>query len=275
MVHRDTTTTTVDAAGELHEMARWRTLVDYSPDKMAEDPDVRRVIDPGSKILDIVNVIANSKDVPEGSKEHATIVVEIIRDFLQHLGERNVFKPLALAVVSRNDEESYVGASIAVSNFLRPLHLHKRIADFKKPSLRKAVIFNKPLITTDTQNWSSKARKRDGTYKPPCTNCRNTFKHLRGFIRNTEQGDGNRGTFLGACAEFCPVDKLLQDKTNDDQEIYRRLQVNSELSSQLYREFNSIARQCQHAIESVRTAHKEIQETVHIFGFKPECKFPK
>ena len=59
---------------------------------------------------------------------------------LKHLGEINVFKPPALAVVSRKDEKSLVGAANAVSNFLRPLHLHKRIADFKKPSLRKAII---------------------------------------------------------------------------------------------------------------------------------------
>lgn len=96
----------------------------------------------------------------------------------------NVFKPEALAVVSHNNK-SFVGASIAVSNFLRPLYLHKRIADFKKPRLREAIIFHQPLNTKDTQDWTSQALNIMGTYKPACTNCRRTFERLNGFVPET------------------------------------------------------------------------------------------
>ena len=132
-------------------------------------------------------------------------------------------------MVSHNNK-SFVGASIAVSNFLRPLYLLKRIADFKKPRLREAIIFHQPLNTEDTQDWTSEARNIMSTYKPACTNCRRTFERLNGFVPETEPVDGKNRTFLGACAEFCPVDKLLYDETNasDVQETGNRLQRNLE-----------------------------------------------
>ena len=189
----------------------------------------------------------------------------------------NVFKPEALAVVSHNNK-SFVGASIAVSNFLRPLYLHKRIADFKKPRLREAIIFHQPLNTEDTQDWTSEAINIMGTYKPACKNCRRTFERLNGFIPETEPVDGKNRTFLGACAEFCPVDKLLHDETNasDVQEIGNRLQGNLELCLTYFTKFNAISKQCQDAedskdIQKIREVYTQIHPTVHIFGRIPDC----
>ena len=148
-------------------------------------------------------------------------------DFFKLLGSENVFKPKALAVVSHNDK-SFVGASIAVSNFPRPLYMHQVIADIKNPSLREAIIFHKPLQTEDTRDWTSVAIQvgKEGAKKPACTNCRNTFN---GFVPKTEQQIGGKNrSFLGVCAEFCTVDKLLHDETNasDGEKIGKRLRGN-------------------------------------------------
>ena len=79
------------------------------------------------------------------------------RDLLSSLPE--LFRPKVLAVVSHNGE-SFIGASIVVSDFLRSLYLQKRITDFKNPSLRKAIIFNQPLETADTQDFRNSALQR-------------------------------------------------------------------------------------------------------------------
>ena len=56
------------------------------------------------------------------------------------------------------------------------------------------------------------------------------FWKVKWLVPETEPVDGKNRTFLGACAEFCPVDKLLYDETNasDVQEIGNRLQRNLE-----------------------------------------------
>ena len=63
--------------------------------------------------------------------------------------------------------------------------------------------------------------------------------------------------FLGACAEFCPVEKLLYDETNasDVQEIGNRLQRNLEQCLTYFTKFNAISKQCQDAEDS-----KDIQK---------------
>ena len=180
-------------------------------------------------------------------------------------------------MVSHNNK-SFVGVSIAVSNFLRPLYLHKRIADFKNPRLREAIIFHQPLNTKDTQDWTSEAINIMGAYKPACTNCRRTFERLNGFVPETEPVDGKNRTFLGVCAEFCPVDKLLHDETNasDVQEIGNRLQRNLERCLTYFTKFNAISKQCQDAedskdIQKIREVYTQMHPTVHIFGRIPDC----
>ena len=169
------------------------------------------------------------------------------RDLLSSLPE--LFRPKVLAVVSHNGE-SFIGASIVVSDFLRSLYLHKRIADFKNPSLRKAIIFNQPLETADTQDWRSEATMISGTPKPTYRNCRRTSRKLEGFVRDNERGDDRNTTILGACAEYCPVDKLLHDETNDGPEIGHRLQENLGRCLELFKKFGVIGEQCQEAVNS-------------------------
>ena len=169
---------------------------------------------------------------------------------------------------------------MAVSNFLRPLYLHKRIADFEKPRLREAIIFHQPLNTEDTQDWTSEARNTKGNHdiKPACANCRRTFQRLNGFVPETEPGDDQNRTFLGACAEFCPVDKLLhyETKASDGQEIDNRLRRNLERCLIYFTKFNAISKQCQDAedskdIQNIREVYNQIHPIVHIFGRIPDC----
>ena len=87
---------------------------------------------------------------------------------------RNIFRPNALALVSRNKKWFEVGSSMAVSNFLRPPCLYDRIFHFK-PSLKKAVILVEPLDATEgtLQGWHCFAfNNRDyKNNKDPCQNC--------------------------------------------------------------------------------------------------------
>ena len=186
----------------------------------------------------------------------------------------DLFRPKVLAVVSHNGE-SFVGASISVSNFLRPLYLHKRIADFKNASLRKAIIFHQPLETEYTQEWRSKAKMINGHPKPTCGSCRRTFKNLKGFVPENVQGDDRNRSILGACAEYCPVDKLLHHETNDDPEIGHRLQKNLRRCLELFKKFNAIVKQCQEAVNSgniqkIKQVYEEVHPILDIFGRSPE-----
>ena len=159
--------------------------------------------------------------------------------------------------------------------------MHKRIADFRKPSLREAIIFHQPLETADTQDWRSEASKIYGTHtprdtaKPACGNCRRTFRNLEGFVRENEQGDDNNTTILGACAEYCPVNKLLHDETNDGSEIGPRLHMNLGRCLELFQKFDAIGKQCQEADSSKnkriqKKVYKQVHTILDIFGRSPE-----
>ena len=128
-------------------------------------------------------------------------LLQIVRELFSPLRTKNIFKPKVLAKVSRNDW-GFIGSSIAVSSFLRPLYLHKRVINFKR-RLRKAVVFAKPLLEpSDDQgtvdSWSCIAYKikfdKDtntnvkvcyAIKKAPCKNCRHMFKGLRALISDT------------------------------------------------------------------------------------------
>ena len=186
----------------------------------------------------------------------------------------DLFRPKVLAVVSHNGE-SFVGASISVSNFLRPLYLHKRIANFKNASLRKAIIFNQPLETAYTQEWRSEAKMINDHPKPACGSCRRTFKNLKGFVPENVQGDDRNRSILGACAEYCPVDKLLHDEKNDGPEIDHHLKKNLGRCLELFKKFNAILEQCQEAVNSknlqkIKQVHEEVHPILDIFGRSPE-----
>ena len=199
--------------------------------------------------------------------------MEIAAAFFSFFSSSNIFKPKVLAKVSRNDKWS-VGSSVAVSEFLRPLCLYKRIVNFK-PSLKKAIASHQPLVTKDNQYWSSSARQiakhHELRAKPPCQNCTMMFKSLVGFIRTSEQG--RSGTFLAACAEYCPVDHLLADEVSSPEEnqwINDKLQRNKEQCTVLYRNFRDIENRCIEAMKNNADLRREIRDKVHIFGVKPE-----
>ena len=209
----------------------------------------------------------------------------IAKDHFQCFSSKNIFKPKALAKVSHKDKWS-VGSSVAVSEFLRPLCLYRRIANFKQ-SLKKAIACNQPLVTEDNQDWSSSAsafaKNQELKAKPPCQNCRMMFKSLVGFIPSSEQGGS--GTFLGACAEYGPVDQLLADEALSNEENERindKLHRNREQCTMLYLNFRDIENRCNEATKKnqrqlrnmkfkVADLSREIRDKVHIFGVKPEC----
>ena len=196
------------------------------------------------------------------------------RDFFKTLSSKNIFKPKVLAMVSRNGKWS-VGSSIAVSHFLRPQCLYKRIAKFK-PSLQNAIISYKPLDTGGHEtSWSSAAFSTgvEGGTKAPCQNCTTIFKNLEGFVQEKSN------TFLGACAEYCPVNQLLQEDSvealseDDRQWINAALGRNRKQCKVLFEEFSKIESKCNKArgTKGERDVFCEIRDKVHIFGLKPEC----
>ena len=211
----------------------------------------------------------------------------IAKDHFKLLNSKNIFKPKALAKVSHRDKWS-VGSSVAVSEFLRPLCLYTRIANFKQ-SLTKAIASNQPLVTEDNQNWSSSAWAFEGENhnlkaKLPCQNCTMMFKSLAGFIQTSEQGGS--GTFLGACAEYGPVDQLLADEAlspEENQWIRDKLRRNKEQCTVLYLNFRDIENRCnevrtqdqrrrlRNMNSTVADLSREIRDKVYIFGVKPEC----
>ena len=210
----------------------------------------------------------------------------IAKDHFQCLSSKNIFKPKVLAKVSHEDKWS-VGSSVAVSEFLRPLCLYTRIANFKQ-SLKKAIASSQPLVTKDNQKWSSSAwavaKNHELEAKPPCQNCTMMFKSLAGFIQTSEQGGS--GTFLGACAEYSPVDQLLAVEAlppKENQWINDQLMRNREKCTALYRSFRDLENRCNEVLNrknkkelrnmkfKVEELSREIRDKVHIFGVKPEC----
>ena len=207
--------------------------------------------------------------------------MDTAKDLLKALSSKNIFKPKALARVSHNGQWS-VGSSIAVSHFVRPLCLLRRIGNFKH-CLKKAIVFYQPLDTADNQNWSSQAlRTGQGeapTTKPPCQNCTAMFANLEGFIERTFVGPPTfvgantslgANTFLGACAEYCPVDQLLADKSLSEEEnrqINDALEQNKDICKRYFRNFQEIRiSEWNEALEIIKVVFKE-----HLFGLRPRC----
>ena len=227
--------------------------------------------------------------VQTGSKDHANQVLEMARSFLQTLHDDNTFLPKVLAEVSR-EENSFIGASIAVSHFLRPIYLYSRVINRKK-SLAEAIIKYRALDISPKQNWEFKAFQRETVEiqknerekeitkqhvgpKDLCQNCEMMF-------RGDKSGKGGR-SFLGACAEYCPVDELLPDESKlkdslDDSVIGYLLNRNLSRCSLLFKEFKNIYERCKCAVNSrdddreVEAVYWEVIHKLNIFGLKPEC----
>ena len=231
------------------------------------------------------------KSIQTGSKDHANRVLQMARSFLRTLHDKNTFLPKVLAKVSR-EENSFIGASIAVSHFLRPIYLYSRVINRKK-SLAEAIIKFRALDISPEQNWEFEAFERETVEiqknegkkeitkqhvgpKDLCQNCKMMFL-------GDKSGKGGR-SFLGACAEYCPVDELLPDESKlkvtdvkgDDSVIGYLLKRNLSRCSLLFKEFENIYERCKSAVNSrndkeVEAVYWEVIHKLNIFGLKPEC----
>ena len=211
------------------------------------------------------------------------------------------FRPKVLAKVWRNDR-GFVGSSIAISTFLRPLCLQKRVINFK-PRLRKAVVFAQVLRIPSNgeapeSSWSSIAygppcvqeiggekRVHYIRDKAPCKNCQNTFKEVMGSMSGTNLESAGDKSFLGACAEYCPVNELIPANSvgrDTDPEMHSKLDRHRERCSSL---FKGIRKLCKLANEldaedlpdaeykkRLEYAAKPLVNALNIFGLRPECK---
>lgn len=212
------------------------------------------------------------------------------KELFSTLATKNTFKPKVLTQVSHNGKW-FVGSSIAVSHFLRPLSLYYRIRDFKK-SLKKAVVDFQPLETEDNVQWNSLSFwfKPVGykTEKPPCQNCMVMFRNLSGFLggRDNLREEGVGETVLAACGEYVPTNQCLPDNAESDNEAVNVALSNFLGKCCLYIQFfHESVSNCNSAYESYESEEDEsrkaeilrdvydtyVKDTMHIFGIKPEC----
>ena len=244
--------------------------------------------------------LVDLEDSPRGSQTHANKVMDRARGVFGTLGTKNIFRPKVLALVSHNGSW-FVGASVAVSPYVRPLVLYTRILRFNW-SLQKSVIYFKALEIESNEKWSSSAffKKPYVEKKDPCRNCTKMFGKLPGFIPKNARASKESVSFLAACAEYTPVNLLLHEterspdacaeytpvnlllhetKRSSDEEVVVQKVLESFHSKCLYlmKNFKKIADQCSEAWEEkdavqVREIYeKQVKERVHIFGVKPEC----
>ena len=202
------------------------------------------------------------------------------QDCFKKLTGSNTFKPKVLALVYHNGN-FFVGSSIAVSHYLRPLCLFNRICNFKH-SLKKAVVYSQPLKTEDNIDWASFAFSNDRykTPKAPCKLCKFMFQNLSCFPTETdnqrEEGtsaanrknesvsaacaeyaetDNQReeGTsaancknesFLAACAEYVPINQHLSE---DDIWVDLALRKYQDQCAKLFQDFKEISEECRKA----------------------------
>lgn len=206
-----------------------------------------------------------------GSHDHADVVIRIARKLLRELSKNNTFKPMVLAKVSRADD-SYVGSSLTVTKFLRPLYLHKRISDFKH-TLKKAIIVDK-VLKVNSQDWSSSAYNGQEytVSKPPCQNCRKMFGNLGGFLSDVPNDDNleetSAKTILGLCAEYYAVNELLPNETlseADAKAVDEALTRHYNRCTIFFKEFKEKVLDCVKAEKS-----KSSDSLFEIFGYTPE-----
>ena len=195
---------------------------------------------------------------------------------LKTLSSHNIFKPKVLALVYHNGN-FFVGSSIAVNHYLRPLCLFNRICNFKY-SLKKAVVYYQPLQTEDNIDWASFAFQKDGYkgYKAPCQLCKFMFQNLSGFP--TESDNQGEESFLAACAEYAPINQHLSE---DD--IWEDLALTKyrDQCAKLFKDFKKILKECRKVRDDkssdigryYEVYNKHVKEKVHILGVKPRFEF--
>ena len=183
---------------------------------------------------------------------------------------------------AKHNNKWFVGSSISVSHYLRPLCLYNRISGFKC-CLMKAIVNAEPLTVPDNQTMNRKCKAFDKkdycTKKDPCQNCQTMLKNLEGFISKSVSA-GNQTSGLGACAEYCPVNELVDDGQALPKSVISRLKENRRRCSNLFEKFRETANKCHAAYSSVEfhadyssveDAFSNVRANLHIFGLKPEC----
>ena len=90
-----------------------------------------------------------------GSEVHANEIIEMSQYCFTELDDANRFRPKVLGNVSHGDR-CFVGASIAVNRFLRPLCLFKRISQFHL-KFKKAITSFQSLDNPNDLDWKSSA----------------------------------------------------------------------------------------------------------------------
>ena len=108
--------------------------------------------------------------------------------------------------------------------------------------------------------------------------------NLDGFItRSDSLANAGGNTILGACAEYCPVNNFLPDGV-DNETLRTVMREHMNRCMSFFESYRDILSKCQVAynlyyeardsdsIENLRAVCREIRPTVHIFGFKPECR---
>lgn len=203
--------------------------------------------------------------------------------WLKTLSSKITFKPKVLALVYHNGN-FFVGSSIAVSHYLRPLYLFNRICNFKY-SLKKAVVYFQPLRTQDNIDWASFAFSNAGyeNHKAPCQLCKFMFQNLSGFPNDndkveegTSAANCNNESFLAACAEYDPINQHLSE---DDIWVDLALRKYHDQCAKLFQDFKNISEECRKARADKssdvgrysKVYNKYVKEKIHILGIKPEC----
>ena len=211
---------------------------------------------------------------PKGSEDHADDVMAQAQDLLKILSGSNTFRPKVLALVYHNGN-FFVGSSIAVNHYLRPICLYNRICNFKY-SLKKAVVYSQPLQTEDNIDWASVAfsTNRDKTYKAPCQLCKVMFQNLSGFP--TETDNQRKESFLAACAEYAAINQHL----SEDAELWVVLALRKyrDQCAKLFQDFKEISKECRKVRDDKSSDverysevyNKHVKEKIHILGIKPE-----
>lgn len=208
------------------------------------------------------------------------------KSFFNGLGRsHNTFRPKVLARVSHNGKW-FVGSSVAVSHFLRPLYLYNRIYGFKK-SLKEAVVYFEPLENEDEVAWNSLAFWFGDDYeteKSPCENCKFMFQNLSGFLPGTDNlGDeDDTESFLAACGEYPPTNQCLPDDAEADNEaVIDALTKFRNKCESYFQSYHDGVFDCFSAYESEEDERQKaeilrdvydtyVRDTMHIFGIKPE-----
>lgn len=196
--------------------------------------------------------------------------------YLKTLSSHNIFKPKVLALVY-HDGNFFVGSSIAVNHYLRPLCLFNRIRNFKY-SLKKAVVYYQPLQTEDNIDWASFAFSNDRckTPKAPCQLCNSMFRNLSGFP--TETDNQGEESFLAACAEYVPINQHLSDAEDDLWVDLALRKYRDQQCAQLFQDFKKIWEKCRNVRDDKSSDvgqyselyNKHVKEKIHIFGIKPK-----